>query len=409
MNLPWRRIFGFSSLPILSALSPLLVLPVLTRTVGAPGWASIAIGQSIGMAAALVVNYGWGVTGPSEIARADPNGRRDIYRISLVHRSLVSIVVLPAAFCLAQFLDPASGDAGAGVMAVAMALAGLSPSWYFIGSGKPWGIAIYDTFPRLVGSLLAIPLLQLVPDVLTYPLTLLVFVLAGVMISAIRLASRGNSVQHDLILVRKHHRSQTTLVLSGLISAGYTSLSVSLVAGTNYSAVAAFAAADRLRAMAKQGTVSLGNALQGWVAEDHQWVRARRRMIVSLGLLASSGLLVGTLVWIGLPIVDESLFGPAIVITQATSFFCGASLLFTAVTISLSFHILAPALRTNVIAIATTSGALIGVPLILILSTTHGAPGAALAGAIAEGVVLVVEAVAAWKILRLTRPSSPWT
>nr|WP_238579700.1 polysaccharide biosynthesis C-terminal domain-containing protein [Agreia bicolorata] len=293
-------------------------------------------------------------------------------------------------------------------MAIAMALGGLAPTWYYIGIGRPSLIAAFDTLPRLAAAVIAIPALLLFPSVMTYPVCLILLCCASVLWSSISIVSRGQSLMDDLRASLRFVRRQTLLVLSGLISSGYTSVSVSLVAGVNYPAVASFAAADRIRAMAKQGTMSVGNALQGWVSEERDWLRARRRMMLSISILGAVGVAAGAVVFLGLPVVDNLLFGPDIHVSQMTALFCGASLVFTALSISFSYHVLAPLGKTNLIAVATTLGAAVGVPLILILAHSSGAAGAALAGASAEAVVCVVEAVAVVRILRSTLPLGPW-
>ncbi|AAT88561.1 hypothetical protein Lxx06010 [Leifsonia xyli subsp. xyli str. CTCB07] len=46
-------------------MSPLLALPAIAHTAGAEGWAAIAIGQSLGGAAGVLVELGWGSPAPS--------------------------------------------------------------------------------------------------------------------------------------------------------------------------------------------------------------------------------------------------------------------------------------------------------------------------------------------------------
>ncbi len=57
------RFAGFTGAPILSALAPFIILPLITRVVGAEGWANFATGQSIGILGMVVVLFGWGIAG----------------------------------------------------------------------------------------------------------------------------------------------------------------------------------------------------------------------------------------------------------------------------------------------------------------------------------------------------------
>lgn len=396
---PWRRMTGFLALPLISVLSPLFVLPVLTRVLGAEGWTSIAIGQSIGLTAALVINFGWGVVGPARVAQATADGRGHIYRVSWTMRLAISVVALPVAFLVAELIDQDAKSFGAGLMAVAAGVGGLAPVWYFIGSSQPRAIATYDTLPRLASSLLALPALLLIPSVYTYPVILLIVMGGAATAAAVRLSSPTPSFFDDLLQIRTEARLQWPLVVSGLISSGYTSLSVSFVAIVNLPAVASFAAATRIRAIGQQGASAVGNAFQGWVAESEAG-EIRARMLLALSVTSGCGLLGGTAIALSLPLFDTVIFGPEIEISAPTAIFTGLALLFTATSLSTSFHVLAPLGRSSTIAVATGVGALVGIPALFMLSATLGAPGGALAAAIAEAVVLLIEGVVVWQILR---------
>ena len=62
--------------PAMGALIPLLAVPVVTGTFGATAFAALAIGQSVGAAAAVVVDLGWSLNGPQAVARSGPGARR---------------------------------------------------------------------------------------------------------------------------------------------------------------------------------------------------------------------------------------------------------------------------------------------------------------------------------------------
>ena len=101
-----RRTFAYAALPLLSLLTPLLVLPVISRAATTAEWSALAVGQSIGLVASLVVGYGWPVLGPPRAAQAGASERRELYADSLVSRLLVLAVVGPAVGVLAWFSSP---------------------------------------------------------------------------------------------------------------------------------------------------------------------------------------------------------------------------------------------------------------------------------------------------------------
>ena len=46
----------------------LITIPIVTGIVGADHWASMATGQAIGASFAVIVIFGWGLTGPVTVA-----------------------------------------------------------------------------------------------------------------------------------------------------------------------------------------------------------------------------------------------------------------------------------------------------------------------------------------------------
>lgn len=59
-----RRLAGFTFLPLIGMLAPIVVLPIVARVGGPLGWQSIGVGQSVGVVASIAVMWGWWATGP---------------------------------------------------------------------------------------------------------------------------------------------------------------------------------------------------------------------------------------------------------------------------------------------------------------------------------------------------------
>jgi len=66
-----RRLTGFTLLPLLSLVTPFLLMPVIARVAGGGGWSSVVAGQAVGTFGATVVFWGWNVVGPVQAARAE--------------------------------------------------------------------------------------------------------------------------------------------------------------------------------------------------------------------------------------------------------------------------------------------------------------------------------------------------
>lgn len=391
-SLPWRRMASFASLPLLSAIIPIAVLPLLVRSLGATGWSSIAIGMSIGAAGSILVNWGWGVIGPSEVARLDSIEAARVYRVSFMHRLLLALPTSAVVFALAEMLDSASTSGSAGVMAIATSLAGLSPAWYYIGIAKPLGIALWDTAPRLAAAALSIPLLLHAPDAMLYA-ALNVAICGATWIIAGAVIGRGVPPQGGRYYLRacwKAFLEQSWLTLSSLISGGYTSLTVAIVGAINFSAVAPFAAADRFRAMGKQGELAVTNGLQGWVGSARR-DEQRRRMTKAMLVLSLLGLVAGCSFASIMPVLGPWLLGPNVHIDNWTYVFMGVALIMTGISMSTNLHVLAPLRKRRVMAMTSICGALVGVPAVAFGTSLAGSPGAAAGFALAELIVVAIQ------------------
>jgi len=92
-----RRLTGFTVLPLLSLVTPFLLLPVVARVAGPSGWSSFVAGQAVGMVGATVVFWGWNVGGPVLVAQASSAVERaEVYAASLRTRYLLLLGVVMA-------------------------------------------------------------------------------------------------------------------------------------------------------------------------------------------------------------------------------------------------------------------------------------------------------------------------
>lgn len=399
----WRKVLSFAVLPLVSAIAPILVLPVVVRSVGAVGWASIAIGMSIGAAGSVVVNWGWGVLGPPQVAPLDPVAASDVYRLSYQMRLALCVPTLPICWVIAEYLDHGRSHGAAGVMALAFAIGGLSPAWFYIGRGRASQVALWDSLPRIFSGIAAVPLQIMFPRPITYPIVCLSTWFFAWSFNAwmhSRHAGPRCSTETQMGRMKREYRRQAPLVGSGIVSAGYTSLSVAIVSAVNYPAVAVFAGADRFRAMAKQGQMGLTNGFQGWVAVTvAQPTEFLRRVKMALYAMTAVGVLSGIGFALLLPSLSSILFGDALPISFGVGAFMGLTLFLTALSMWASFHVLAPLGRPRPIAVATICGSIVGIPALVVGTHFAGATGAAAAVTIAELVVVAIELPVARKAL----------
>lgn len=404
-----KRFIGFSGLQLLSSLAPLVLLPVLARAAGAPGWASIAVGQSIGILVAAVAMYGWGVVGPVLVAAGDEGERWYQYRASLVSRIALLAITLPIG-CTVALVTAAPGFRAVSVLMVcAQSFGALSPAWYAIGIGRPSLIMSYDTGPRLIAVLTSAGLLLLGAPLITYPILLLVSYVAGTALVTLRLSrTRGPEVTQRYGPSAMLHDIKTTLVtqaapagaqIAGASYGGATVAVVGIFATT--AATAEFASADKLYRFSLTAVVAVGNTFQGWVAEL-PFPQSRRRMGFSLATLGAIGLTGGLALFLLGHWATTLLFDDALAASARTSLWYGVAFLAICLSTSLGRHILVPLGKTKHLLNATILGAVIGLPAMAFLSKAFGASGGAAGYAVSEVVGTSILALIVWRSVRRT-------
>lgn len=393
-----KRLLGFAVVPLISAVSPFLVLPVVARSAGVQGWAAIGVGQSVGALAAMVVIGGWSLHGPARAAPASGPERRALYGESLVGRGFLYVCVLPPVVLANLLLLPGEVAPVGALTSMAFALAGLSPSWFAIGVGRPALMARFEVVPRTAGALVAAGLVALTGQVAWYPAILFCGTLTGIVLlhahegfggpGPLAAALRGLwRSRHDLFAV----------VAAGL----YSTIPVTLVgAAVVVGDVARYSSADRVYRIGLLSIVALGGALQGWVAEDA--AARHRRMRVSVLAHALLGLSGGAaLVALGAP-VTALLFGERVGAAPDVVLWYGVAFAAVSLNTSTGGHLLIPLGASRSVLTSTVIGAVVGVGAMLVLLPQVGAVGAAMGLALGEVVVCVVQVLA---LLRLRAPS----
>ena len=106
------------------------MIPTMIKVSGGDASAAIATGQAVGAVGAVLIAYGWIVSGPAAVARVDAVGRRTEYLESLRTRLVICV---PAAACaLVAVLVVRTGQDLAALGSVSTATIGLT------ASGSSW-------------------------------------------------------------------------------------------------------------------------------------------------------------------------------------------------------------------------------------------------------------------------------
>lgn len=403
-----KRLLGFSALPFISALTPLLLLPIVARLGGPEGWASVSVGQAVGAIGSVAIGYGSMIWGPPAIASVTRDiERHATYTQVLSSKALISTIVFPAVIIITIGMSPSKYLLEGIGMAVSMALIGWSPSWYLIGLGKPRPIATYETIPKLVATALSAGLLLSTGIIWLYPLCLILATVIGL--------SLFHRRELGTVWPRIRPLSRATMKLIGFrwntalieaTGAAYVAAPVPVVStGGSASEISSVASGDKIYRYGLFGVVALANAFQGWVLEPTNTSRLRRHIIA---LVAHTVLgLVGLLfLCIAGPWSTEILFGTAVAAHNPMMAFYGIAYFAVSVSTPLVRNLLIPAGRTRVVLFATIVGAIVGLPSMVILNTTMGASGVGLGFATSELLVLVITGIAAAPLLAKSQHAS---
>ena len=387
-----RRVLAFAGLPFLSLITPFLFLPILARVAGADAWVAIAVGQSVGGFAALVISLGYNTIGPAMVALAPADERPALLARSLRARGAVWVPTMLAAAAVAALVAPESHRLETVLMAVAMSLNGLASSWYMIGLGRAGLIAVYEIVPRIVATIAAAVLLLQLGQVVWYPVLLIAASLVSVGGFAIRSGvglSLARSAPGELRAVLREHRSAVTTEVAG---GAYNSLAVTFVNSVAVPAQAAqYVSGDKLYRIGQYSVSALGNALQGWVVEDnraHFAPRVRRSFLLHLAL-GLAGLAAFS--FVGAPL-SAVLFGDAVAIDQLTAIGFGVTTLLIALGTTLGRVTLAGLGLRREYMISVLTGAALGVPSVLLLASQFGAAGGVWGLAVGEFATLACQA-----------------
>ncbi|GAA5095687.1 hypothetical protein GCM10025760_28300 [Microbacterium yannicii] len=360
------RFAGFTSAPILSALAPFIILPVVSRIVGEAGWANFSTGQSVGILGMVGILFGWGVVGPVRVARANSEHERAaILRESVRSRLILSAFVVPVVAVVTWLVCSDAYRLESVAVAVAMTLGGLTPAWFCIGQGNPRGVMLFDALPKLAASLVAFPILAFSGQVLWYPALLLVFTIPAFGVHAWLTISEHSHPDHLPRPVRRVLRSLVPTATIDATGNAYGSTAIPIAtAGLSAADASAFASADRAYRIGTLAVVAIANAFQAWVLERHSG-DVRRRHLVALSAHAVLGVVGGAAIAVLGPWVTGLVFGAQVAAQPVPSALFGIAFFCISLATPLIRNLLIPADRFRIVLIATAGAAIVGLTVML--------------------------------------------
>lgn len=393
-----RSVALLTGVSALSAVSPLIALPLLTRAAGPTGFAEIAIGQALGTLAATLITFGWAVRGPVEAARSPHPAR--VFRASLAVRGTNSVVVLPLIALVAALASHAQDHSLAILSALAFSLQGLSMSWYAVGVGRPLLALTFDAVPRIVLNLAGAGAALATGNAILYPAILLggtlVSTLAATWVIGLRERFSARSALADAATA--YRAGWRTALTASLLTFSETAPQSTLgVVGSP--AAIGFAPFDRVLKYGYIGVYMISSSFQGWVSSATGDV-AHRRMRRVVGIHAGLALTLGVLFAVVVPWATPVILGPGFAISPLTALFGGIALAAMTVGTALGVCVVLPAGRDGAYLIAVVVGAVLIVPAVLTGAALAGVTGAAAGVALVQVAALATLAVSATPVLR---------
>lgn len=393
-----RRLLSFSATIGLGTAVGIISIPVVIGAVGAATWAQLAIIQGAALLFGVVVSFGWGTTGPSQVAAVVADLRPQLYLDSLVSRVYLFLLAAPALCVLLLLLVDVNKE-----LVIIGSLAYLMPflgaPWYFVGEAKPWRLFLLDSLPQILGMCAGLVTVHLTRELWTFVVMLLLGNLVAVILSATRIL-RGPTGTTPLALglsprgVVARLYPQRHGVITAATGALYVYLPVFAVnAFLPESVLAIYVLADRFVRYGLMVFAPVLQFVQGWIPE-HGAHLVRPRMWRAVQLGGGIGVIGGLCVWLLSPVVAP-LLSPTEPVLVPFGLSLPLGVAFAAIAISQIIGLACLVLigEGRALAASTVIGAVVGAPLILLAGVFAGLPAVAWAVAISELLVAAYQLV----------------
>lgn len=382
---------GYGLSVAITGLVSIAVIPAIIVAAGAEAWATIAVAQAVAGFAFVFAVYGWGVVGPTEVARLVPDRRGRYFYDSLLSRAWLCLIVVPVASVIAILII--GHDALLAALTVASGiLVALGSGWFFVGEASPIRFLLLDTLPRIAGTVAGAVALIATGDVIAFAALQLAGVIAAAVICAWNILARHRDWEFTISPIRavRNLRGQASPVAMSATASVYVNVPIVLIDLFLPSATAVYALAERIVRLALYSTRPIVQVAQGWVPSPdpvEQAARARRVTAIALGL----GALGGVVYAVAGPWIGDLLSGGTLTIPLALAVPMAVNLAAILASQLTGFACLTAFGLTRALATSTIVGAVVGTALMVPLLLWIGAPGVAWGLAIAELCVLAVQ------------------
>jgi hypothetical protein len=369
-----RRLGGFILLPAMSMIASVVLLPLVSDQYGSAGWVTLALGQSIGAMASVVVSLAWPLTGGHEVASAGPAERKNIYRRSVTSRLTVLVGMLAITIPVTSLLT-STFPLAATLFMVGITLNGLTASWFYAGTGEPRYVVINEGLVRLGAYLVSVVGLLLGAGLLWYAAVMALsgFVMVG--LNWRQVMGRENifrtwDVRESFGLVRQQLAGTLARVLQALFGFG----GPTLFSGFAPAALPLYAGLDQIQKAANNALGVVPYAFIGYVGSSDA-SRFFRRMARSM-LLVTGLSVVAAVFWaLAGPLAVRLLFSDSLEIPPGGHFLLTLCVLTVFLCRSFELLVMVPLGFEKAIYSATSVASVVGLILMAGAAVTFGALG----------------------------------
>lgn len=395
--MPIKRLVQLFAVQGLAVIGPFIILPIIARSASAAEWTSFVAGQSFGLFLAVVVSYGWNVTGVTTASRADDSERPRVFVQSVVVRScLLGPVMLCGILIMGVIVRPPDLTVALSVMAGFVVVTGLAINWFYVGIGKPLLLVFYGAVPMLGAGLLTAVLVTRGWTPAVHGPAFILFGMASLIIGSVREAGASGATwrgELSLRAVAKYFSAHRSVAIAQVLTSSYWAIPMAFAAGLlPIREGAKYATTDRMVSVSNSVMISASNVLQAWTSEANAGRRAMRASVATVGVGVIGGVTFGL---VG-EFLTGLLFGRQVNLTEIAAWGVGLYIIAASVRLSANRYYLVPAQRyrpplvSALTAVSVLSGLLAFSPL------NSSASDVVIAFAVAEVCAATVEGWFAW-------------
>jgi O-antigen/teichoic acid export membrane protein len=398
-----NKLVGFGLSMAMLAVAALIAIPTMIRASGEAAWGAIALGQSVGAIGAMLVLYGWSVSGPAEIARGEVAAQLLEFLSSLKLRFFLFPMAAVVLVAISMLLAPVRKDL-AGIATVVTLLTGLIHNWFFVGLARPYVLMLTETAPRLLFTIIGIIEMESGVDASAGLLWQGVGLLLGTAMSTwwiVRHLRRAGAEWPTVPSIRRLLADHGHGVASTLGSGLYSTLPLVVVTLVAPAAQPIYALVDKLHSQILVGLFPAISVMQGWVPRAKDPARrARTVMLLGLGLSAAIGVfaaLVG-------PWLLHFFGGQRLVPTEAVIAMMALGLGLHFYVETLGHAVLATYRRLRVLTWSILIATLVALPLVAFGALQAGALGALVAVNVGYAIRLAIAGIESSRCIRDGEP-----